>query len=194
MSSKKDESIIALRIFFQKGYDSTSINDIISECQISKGGLYCQFINKEKIFIEAIDYLFEELEKYGKSLFIETKNIKNIIYSYFNSLTDISNILKEILGSKNIKMENFYMLITNAFIKFPSIKEKYIKLNEAIQKLLINTLKSARENGEIKCNIDCNIISFMINIIVEGFLYIIVQLKSLKLKKIMKKYSIISGM
>jgi hypothetical protein len=91
-------------------------------------------------------------------------------------------------------MENFYMLITNAFIKFPSIKEKYIKLNEAIQKLLINTLKSARENGEIKCNIDCNIISFMINIIVEGFLYIIVQLKSLKLKKIMKKYSIISGM
>jgi hypothetical protein len=159
MSSKKDESIIALRIFFQKGYDSTSINDIISECQISKGGLYCQFINKEKIFIEAIDYLFEELEKYGKSLFIETKNIKNIIYSYFNSLTDISNILKEILGSKNIKMENFYMLITNAFIKFPSIKEKYIKLNEAIQKLLINTLKSARENGEIKCNIDCNIIS-----------------------------------
>lgn len=40
----------AARLFFEKGYDGTSLQDIIDETKLSKGAIYHHFRSKEEIF------------------------------------------------------------------------------------------------------------------------------------------------
>src|SRR5699024_5951446 len=44
---------VATHLFFEKGYDATSLQDIINETKLSKGAIYHHFSSKEEIF-EAI--------------------------------------------------------------------------------------------------------------------------------------------
>jgi len=44
---------VATHLFFEKGYDATSLQDIINETNLSKGAIYHHFSSKEEIF-EAI--------------------------------------------------------------------------------------------------------------------------------------------
>ncbi|MFF2090895.1 TetR/AcrR family transcriptional regulator [Paenibacillus sp. NPDC058174] len=43
-------------IFNQKGYAGTSLNDIIADTGIKKGGIYRHFVSKDEIAIEAYNY------------------------------------------------------------------------------------------------------------------------------------------
>jgi len=133
MNSKDKISLSALKIFLQKGYDATSISDVVTECKITRGGIYHHFKNKEDLFIDAIDYLFE-------------------------SITD----------SENIDVKNFYMLMTNAFIKFPQVRKKHGKLHLKNQEIMVETIRKAQQDGEIKDDIDCETMAFMINALAEG--------------------------
>jgi len=55
---------IAARIFRQKGYNATSMNDLAKECGLFKGSLYHYFKNKEAILQEVIQSYFEYLLLY----------------------------------------------------------------------------------------------------------------------------------
>lgn len=45
----------AERLFAEKGYDSTSIQDIADDCSIAKGSLYKFFSSKEDLYIEILE-------------------------------------------------------------------------------------------------------------------------------------------
>ena len=158
----------ALKVFLLKGYDATSVNDVVSESQTSKGGIYHYFKNKEGLFIEAIDYLFDKFEDIERSIYSDSTNLKQILQTYFNSLSNISEILGAMTGSDNIDVNNFYMLMTNAFIKFPQIREKHGELHLKNQEILVEIIKKAQQEGKIKDNIDCETMAFMINALAEG--------------------------
>lgn len=49
----------AITIFLEKGYDVTSVSDIIKSVKIGRGTFYKHFRNKKKIFLECIDTLLE---------------------------------------------------------------------------------------------------------------------------------------
>ena len=146
MNSKDKISLAALKIFLQKGYDATSMSDVVAECKITKGGIYHHFKNKEELFIEAIDYLFERFEEIEKSMYSESTNLKQILQIYFGSLSNISEVLGAMTGSENIDVNNFYMLMTNAFIKFPQIREKHGKLHLKNQEMLVEIIKKAQQD------------------------------------------------
>ena len=80
---------------------------------------------------------------------------------YFGSLSNISEVLGAMTGSENIDVNNFYMLMTNAFIKFPQIREKHGKLHLKNQEILVKIIKKAQQEGQIKDNIDCETMAFM---------------------------------
>ena len=61
---KQEILTIAARIFRQKGYNATSMNDLANECGLFKGSLYHYFKNKEQILQEVIQSYFEYLLLY----------------------------------------------------------------------------------------------------------------------------------
>ena len=55
---------IATKLFQQKGYKGVGLNEIIKECNISKGSLYHHFPNgKEELLIACLQSLNEEITK-----------------------------------------------------------------------------------------------------------------------------------
>ena len=183
MNSKDKISLAALKIFLQKGYDATSISDVVTECKVTKGGIYHHFKNKEELFIEAIDYLFDRFEELERTIYSESTNFKQILHEYFGSLSNISEVLCTMTDSENLDVNNFYMLITNAFIKFPQIRKKHGKLHLKNQEILVEIIKKAQQEGQIKDNIDCETMAFMINALAEGTMIYHIMTDGIDLKE-----------
>ncbi|HZG58923.1 MAG TPA: TetR/AcrR family transcriptional regulator [Anoxybacillus sp.] len=69
MDSKKKQIMeSALKFFSEKGYYSTSVQEIANDCGISKGSLYKYFESKEELFIEVLEY-------YRNAMFEKAMNV-----------------------------------------------------------------------------------------------------------------------
>ena len=64
-SLQRHERILdaATRVFASKGYHGTLVDDIASEAETSKGGVYFHFPNKQAIFLALLDRLAHLLEQ-----------------------------------------------------------------------------------------------------------------------------------
>ena len=58
---------IAYMMFLQKGYENTSVDEIIEKAQIAKGTFYYYFKTKEQMLEEVIDRMVEEETKQAES-------------------------------------------------------------------------------------------------------------------------------
>lgn len=68
MSLLKEKIIqSAVRLFMEKGYRATSIQDIADDCSIAKGSLYKFFESKEELFVSILkkrqQYMMDEVER-----------------------------------------------------------------------------------------------------------------------------------
>ncbi|PMQ01349.1 MAG: TetR family transcriptional regulator [Dictyoglomus sp. NZ13-RE01] len=97
---KKELIETALKLFLDKGYEKTSIRDILREVKGSPGMFYYYFSSKEEIFESAIQYYVENyIQKLSKifqdenlSLSEKYNNIVNEVIKAFEDLKSISHI------------------------------------------------------------------------------------------------------
>jgi len=59
---------VAEKLFFERGYNMTSVNDIIKEAQISKGRFYIYFESKEDLFFHIIMGVDRQIIHFGKDM------------------------------------------------------------------------------------------------------------------------------
>ncbi len=59
VDSRQEILRTAARLFQQRGYDATSMNDVAAALRLSKGGLYHHFQSKDEILFEIIDHAME---------------------------------------------------------------------------------------------------------------------------------------
>ncbi|MBP1164441.1 AcrR family transcriptional regulator [Chryseobacterium sp. PvR013] len=101
----------AMVLFHQQGYNSTGINQIIDEAEVSKASFYQHFKSKDDLCIEFLnkryDYWVSELEKFTS----EAETLQEKILKSFDFLIDMNeredfrgcsflNILSEIPADK----------------------------------------------------------------------------------------------
>ncbi|HZH61233.1 MAG TPA: TetR/AcrR family transcriptional regulator [Metabacillus sp.] len=62
---EKEKKIIetAVRIFATKGYSSTSIQEIVDACGMSKGAFYLYFKSKDALLVAALNYIFQLVQE-----------------------------------------------------------------------------------------------------------------------------------
>ena len=137
----------SMKLFAEKGYDATSIEDITETVGVAKGTLYYHFTSKEEIF----DFLIEE----GIKLLQNSVDIKTAKYS--NYLDKIKAIVLI-----QIKIVNKYENLINIILTQLWGKEKR---NQKCQKLIYDYIDKIEEivklgiaNGQIK-NGDSKIIA-----------------------------------
>ena len=88
LNSKRMEIIQkSLQLFMEKGYEQTTITNIIQAANVSKGGLYHHFTSKEEILDVVIHHLIDEDMKRFTSIQL-SKNMNAI--EKFNSLFILS--------------------------------------------------------------------------------------------------------
>lgn len=98
---------IAYNMFLSKGYDNTSIDDIISEAKIAKGTYYYYFESKEKTLEEVINMMINDE-------IISAKEILNMPISIPEKLVGVITSLRPKINEEEIrntlnKKENIVM-------------------------------------------------------------------------------------
>ena len=83
---------VATHLFVEKGYDATSLQDIINETNLSKGAIYHHFSSKEEIF-EAI---FHRIGEENTSALAKVRDDKSL-----NGLEKLRAIFKAALFNSN---------------------------------------------------------------------------------------------
>lgn len=151
-------------LFHQQGYNSTGINQIISEANVAKASFYQHFKSKDDLCIEFLNrrhqYWFEELSNYtSNSKKLEAKVISAFDFiihmnekenfrgcCFLNILSEISkeqeNILTVIQAHKNDlriffkQMLEDELLATHIYLLFESaiIESQLFKSNEIVNK------------------------------------------------------------
>jgi TetR/AcrR family transcriptional regulator, cholesterol catabolism regulator len=59
VDSRQDILRTAARLFQQRGYDATSMNDVAAALKLSKGGLYHHFQSKDEILFEIMNHAMD---------------------------------------------------------------------------------------------------------------------------------------
>ena len=129
----------SMKLFAEKGYDATSIEDITTHVGVAKGTLYYHFTSKEEIFYFLVE---EGIKLMQNSIDIKTSKLNN----YIDKLKAIVLIQIKVV----VKYED---LITILLSQFLGKEERNQKCKEHIYNY-INKIESivreGIEKGEIK--------------------------------------------
>ncbi len=187
MDSKTKIIKAAMKIFLLKGFDATSMSDVVTESNLSKGGIYHHFKNKKDLFIQVIDFMFDEFEKWEMEMYSHSTDVKVILQNYFDSLAFIHEFVAQLADSEEVNVDSFYKLMMDAFVKFPEIKDKHNETHGNNMNMLGEILKNAQQEGVIRTELDCETLGFMINAMAEGTILYHILNEKIDLQEMGKK-------
>lgn len=123
-SDKKNELImIAEKLFVEKGYEETSVDDILKVSGLSKGGFYHYFKSKDEVLTESINNIIDKLLEQLEPI-VDDKNL--------NALQKLKLFLKmksEFQNSNREYAKYLSMLIKSDFTLFKyyvTVAHKYV--------------------------------------------------------------------
>ena len=131
---------VSKRLFLEKGYDNTKIQDIADELGMTKGAIYHHFESKEEI-----------MNKLGESMFIH-----NNPFEIVKKRNDLNGLEKMKLAIKLNQSNEQMVELTNQalpLLENPQILAKMFESN--YQNLLpywLELIKEGQEDGSIKTN------------------------------------------
>ncbi len=148
----------ALEVFWTKGYEATSTQDLLTAMRLNKGSLYNTFKSKRDLYITAIDaYAKDSLSKLKSDIEkseTPVKVIEDFLYAacepcdevednkgcfLVNAVTEMASLDKELATKAAQKLEQVEQLFLKA-IKL-GVKNNQLKLTappEVLSKYLIN--------------------------------------------------------
>jgi TetR/AcrR family transcriptional regulator, transcriptional repressor for nem operon len=144
----------AYNLLLSRSYEAVSISDISSGMNLTKGALYHHFTNKEELFKAVIDKYF--------LLFEFETDVENLTLKKFNKVA-VENVRKIILhifvNKTKFDPINYMSLIVDGYRHYKGFSERLEKFMAKEIKKIKQVLDSAIKNGEIRSDIDTNIIS-----------------------------------
>ncbi|MRS13537.1 TetR family transcriptional regulator [Enterobacteriaceae bacterium RIT691] len=77
----------AMTLFWQHGYEATSLSDLVEATGAKAPTLYAEFANKEGLFRAVLDrYISRFANKHEAQLFCEEKNVEQALRDYFSAI------------------------------------------------------------------------------------------------------------
>lgn len=174
----------AMLVFWEKGYEATSIPDLLNAMGISRSSLYNTFGDKRALFLEALKF-YQKLMDSRQEILNHAVNVKEGIAEYFNKriesaystehpkgcmttntsveLSTPDEQLKEIIQNRFLSLENsFYQLLERGRL---SGKIKNTIDTRALACLFMNLNHSINIMGKV--NIDRYHIEQMIQTVIS---------------------------
>ena len=146
---KKELLKIAYRMFIEKGYDNTSIDEIIAEAGIAKGTYYYHFSSKEATLEAVTDMMIDEEAERARAVVAAPIPVPQKIVAVvmnMRPLQEESDITVTLERSENIVMHE--------------------KINSRLLKAIVPILAEVVKEGVTQGIFDCNYIEERVKLIV----------------------------
>ncbi len=136
----------AAQIFKQKGYNGTSIDDILKATGLSRSSLYDSFQDKHTLYLKS-------LEAYKQ---LENQAYQNVNLKALNGYEKIEHVFREVVRHLIENPENNGCLMVNAAAEMSKQCDKTSQVvcnnKEEVQKLFGDWIEDAEKNGLVKLN------------------------------------------
>lgn len=154
----KRESILkaAIMVFRKKGYNDTTIADIVNEAKVGRNTFYAHFKNKETLFFECADNIFDNLD------------------SAINELKEEPNLEKRLKMRVRHVFENPHLmdminLIKGSSVNRPTFKRKLVEIIRIYIKPIQKELEEGHQQGIFR-KVDNLLLGYLLMGLVEyGF-------------------------
>ncbi len=144
-ATKKKIVSAAWKLFYEQGYDDTTVDDIVSESGTSKGSFYHYFSGKDAL-LSSLSYLFDE--KYDELMQTMDKNM-----SCFDKLLSLNTELFRMIEN-SVSIDLLAQLLSSQLI---TKSEKHLlDRNRTYYKLLRSIVLEAQQSGEFSDSYSVN--------------------------------------
>ncbi|MDF2680447.1 MAG: transcriptional regulator, TetR family [Brevibacillus sp.] len=145
----------AMLVFWEKGYEATSIPDLLKAMGLSRSSLYETFVDKQTLYVEAMQH-YKKTNQKKRNLLVNASSAKTGIRQYFDQ--HITSAFDEDLPKG--------CLITNAALGFDSPDEQLHKLIrdsfDELEKAFFELLSKGQQTGEIDSKKDSKALSHLL--------------------------------
>lgn len=167
----------ALSLFLSKGVLQTSLVDIAKTLNITKGGIYHYFGNKEELLFESFRLVTMGMESYLEPL----KDDKVTLKDGFNHLLSIMK------SQANEEVTGQYEFLLYCSRTYPELKSELIQTTEAFYSIFEDMIHHEIELGFIKETIDYDYVKLKISLIFEGTMFLDQVYASIDMEKYVPK-------
>lgn len=170
----------ALHVFWTKGYEGTSLTDLITEMGINKPSLYAAFGDKEQLFQKATDYYARTYTE-AVSEALSRPDFKDSISAFFNCGI-------EFMTGSNGKHPLGCMAVhgTNTYNEDPTLPEMAIlKLREGFEKMIYDRIQKAVKENDFSKDLNPKDYAKFLTSVYQGMaIQAVTSAKKSELKKI----------
>ena len=163
-----EEDVIdkAVKVFWAKGYEATSMQDLVDAMGIQRGSLYATFGGKQPLFLKS-------LKRYSATI---VSKLLEILESKSSAVESIelffSQLVEHLLKAGELRS----CLVTNSAIerglRDEETKQLVLQLLNALEDGFHNTLLRAKMNGELTTELDLKMVANYLTSSMQGLLVI----------------------
>jgi AcrR family transcriptional regulator len=151
----------ALRVFWTKGYEGTSLTDLTDAMRITRPSLYAAFGNKESLFRKALDlYQREKLEYVGRALAEPTA--RRVAEVLLRGAVVNATSPEEPHGCLGV------ITATSCGEEAQSVREEVLKRGQVIRAALIDRLERAKAEGDLPAHVDIEGLTSLLFAVLQG--------------------------
>jgi AcrR family transcriptional regulator len=144
VSAERRAQIIeaALACFTRRGYNNTTMDDIVAESGLSKGSLYWYFKSKDELFAEAMLSVFTDV---GQEAFAALEQC--------TAASDKLRVIAQIAVGISKKIEGFFGLFLEFWASSPRREEAgqlWLGMLVQFKDIIVEIIEEGIRNGEFK--------------------------------------------
>ncbi|MFM9279489.1 TetR/AcrR family transcriptional regulator [Paenibacillus jiagnxiensis] len=145
----------AMLVFWEKGYEATSIPDLVKAMGISRSSMYETFVDKETLYVQAFKHYKRVWEK-KRTLLRQATSVKEGVRQYFEM---------HIAGAYDEAYPKG-CLVTNTIVSADSPHQEFHQLTREslneLERIFYELLKKGQQSGEIGPDKDIKVLASLL--------------------------------
>jgi len=154
----------AFEIFSQKGYDATTMDDIVKLSGVSKGGIYHYFPSKEDVFFDIAEIQMSKRQTLVYEL-AQGNDFKTFLKTY------IKTVLNNLSDDEEIKMAKFSFEFWSIVTRAPKLQQYAQKRFASFYKDMEDLFSKGVASGELRTDMPIQSVGYVLIATLDGIIH-----------------------